>query len=331
MHRLRAISDVLADTDRQLATGESAMRVWHTGFPVLDHYLSGGVRGGELALLGGPQGLGKTALVLQLLRNTVTEGNVGVYFSYEHDAHTLLQRLVALEAAEVAGLDAPPLREIRAVMEDVKGTGVGTLAERLARIGADEALRRVAAYGDRLLIHRSTGATGLDEIRKVALETAERTGDSPLLAVDYLQKVAVNDFDGTEMELVTRIVEGLKDLALDLNVPVLSVVAAEKEGLVTGKRLRVHHLRGSSALAYEPDIVLIMNEKFDVVARQHLVYDITKAERFHNWVVISIEKNRSGVDKVDVEFRKMFEHGLFDAAGGQLVAEQLVDERIFVE
>jgi len=45
---------------------------------------------------------------------------------------------------------------------------------------------------------------------------------------------------------------------------------------------------------------------------------------------MTIEKNRNGVDKVDLEFRKRFDQGRFDTGGGY-VAEQLNDERIFVE
>ena len=65
--------------------------------------------------------------------------------------------------------------------------------------------------------------------------------------------------------------------------------------MAAGKRLRVHHLRGSSALAYEADVVLLMNDKYDVVARHHLVYDVGNAERFRNWAVMTIEKNRGGM------------------------------------
>jgi len=329
--QLRPISDVLAEANERLSVGESAAaKVWPTGFPMLDTYLAGGLRSGELTLLGGPQGLGKTSFVLQMLRHIVSTGGVGVYFSYEHDAPTVLQRLVALEAAERYGLDAPPLKVIRQAMEAHDGRP-GSLVDRLAAIGIADAVHAVAAYGDRLLVHRSTGsATGVDEIKKVALEVIERTGQPPLLVVDYLQKVAVKDHPGDEMELVTLIVEGLKDLALDNDVPVFAIVAADKEGLVTGKRLRINNLRGSSALAYEPDVVLIMNEKYDVVARHHLVYDVGNAERFHNWAVITIEKNRSGPDRVDIEFMKRFDQGRFDSAGRR-VSEQLVDERVFTE
>ncbi|HKA68132.1 MAG TPA: DnaB-like helicase C-terminal domain-containing protein, partial [Actinomycetes bacterium] len=133
-----------------------------------------------------------------------------------------------------------------------------------------------------------------------------------------------------EDERVTLVVEGLKDLALEFGLPVLAVVAADREGTSPGVRLRIHNLRGSTALGYEADVVLLLNEKYDVVARHHLVYDIGNAERFRSYAVVSLEKNRSGVAHVDLEFRKRFEQGRFEA-DGKLVAERLVDERVFTE
>ena len=41
----------------------------------------------------------------------------------------------------------------------------------------------------------------------------------------------------------------------------IAIVAADKEGLKAA-RLRNHHLRGSSAINYEADIILILNEKY---------------------------------------------------------------------
>jgi replicative DNA helicase len=208
----------------------------------------------------------------------------------------------------------------------------GSLADRLSNaVGGAEAVRTVENYAERLLVHRSTGTTtSVETIRKVTQQVAEHTGKAPLVVVDYLQKVYVPSGSELEEERVTKIVEGLKDLALEMEVPVFAVVAADKEGLVAGRRLRVHNLRGSSALAYEADVVLLMNDKYDVVARHHLVYDVGNAERFRNWVVVSIEKNRSGLDKIDLEFRKRFDQGRFESDGNP-VAEQLVDERVFVE
>ena len=94
--------------------------------------------------------------------------------------------------------------------------------------------------------------------------------------------------------------------------------------------MRTHHLRGSSALAYEADVILVLSNKFDVVARHHLTYDLGNAERFRQWAVLSVEKNRFGRDGVDLEYRKRFEQGRFEAEGRE-VTEQLIDDRIFTE
>jgi replicative DNA helicase len=327
--QLVTLRGVLDEAETAVRSGRSALgRSWPTGFDLLDSYLGGGLHAGELTLLGGPQGLGKTTLALQVLRNVVANGGSGLYFSFEHDPGTILQRFIALEAAQLAGPEGAPLRRVRDAM---RGDGSdASLADRLAKItGGEGAIAAVSDYGDRLRIHRSSGArTTVDVIEQLVSKVSK--DDLPLVVVDYLQKVAVPDAQAAEDERVTLVVEALKDLALAAGVPVLSVVAADKQGLVAGKRLRIGHLRGSSALAYEPDVVLVLNEKFDVVARHHLVYDVGNAERFHEWVVLTIEKNRGGLDHIDLELRKRFAQGCFEVAP-QPVAEQLVDERVFVE
>ena len=328
---LTSITDVLAATDASLGRGVSAgARVTPTGFPPLDTYLGGGLRAGELCLLGGPQGLGKTTMALQIARNAVQAGASAVYISFEHDAATMLERLVALEAGELLGVEGLPLRRVREAMEATNQNA--TLSERLSGApGGAEAVAAVREYADQLLLHRALGSrTDLPEIAAVVTEATNRSGQIPFVVVDYLQKVFVDSPETHEDERAAVVVQGLKDLALELEVPVLAVVAADKAGIQAGRRLRVHHLRGTSALAYEADVVLVLNDKFDVVARHHLVYDVTNAERFRDYVVMTIEKNRSGLDKIDLEFRKRFEQSRFEVDGHDVV-EQLVDERVFVD
>jgi replicative DNA helicase len=330
---LRALDEVLDTADASLTKGESAAgKAWPTGFSPLDAYLSGGVRSGELVLVGGPQGFGKTTWVLQVLRNIVAGGDHGVYFSYEHDEYTILERLLALEAGLIYGAEAVGLRRIRSALEAVDGRGDLALDARLANTnGGQEALQAVRQYSKRLFFARANGSTtDLREIAARAEQIKEATGYAPVVVVDYLQKVPVPDGPSLEEERITMVAEGLKDLALRLQCPIIAIVAAEREGLVAGKRLRVNNLRGSSALAYEPDVILLMNDKYDVVARHHLVFDVGNAERFRSWAVMTIEKNRSGLDKIDLEFQKHFEQGRFETKGN-VVSEQLVDERVFVD
>ena len=331
--RLQSLHSVLEETNGRLkAGGVAGARVWPSGFGALDKALTGGFRSGELVLLGGPQGLGKTTFALQVMRNLIASSHSAVYFSFEHDNHTLLERLIAMEAAEIAGPTAVPLHRVRQAFE-ARHSSEQTLEGRLGGTeGGVEAVRALQDYARRLHLHRSSGSdTDVETMRQVIETIREDTGQRPFVVVDYLQKV---HFAGaaplSEDDRVTVVVEGLKDLALELSVPVLAIVAADKSGLAAGKRMRVQDLRGSSALAYEADVVLILNDKFDVVARHHLIYNLASAERFRSWVVMTIEKNRNGVDKVDLEFRKRFEQSRFEPAGGA-VTEQLIDERIFVD
>ena len=324
---LRSLASLLDDTDSALRRGGSAgVSVWSSGFPVLDDTLTGGFRSGELVLLGGPQGNGKTTIGLQFVRNAVAAGRTALFFSYEHEAHTLFERLVSMEAAERIPGEVATVHEVRRALESEAG-GL-TLEDVLTPLpGALAALFSLADFGERLHIHESNATTTLPEIRRIVDEVAQQTGEAPLVLVDYLQKVPIRD--ARDGDPVTAAAEGLKELALEASLPVVAVAAADKASLGAGRRMRIHDLRGSSALAYESDIVLILSEKVDIVARDHLIYDLGNAQRFSDWCVVTVEKNRHGRAGVELEFHKDFTHGRFHT-DGQEVKERLIDERVFV-
>ena len=327
--RLRSLGDVLTETDEKLRLGETAgARVWPTGFDALDTALTGGFRSGELVLIGGPQGLGKTAMALQMLRNAVAANRSAVLFTYEHDAHSILERLIAIEAGAIKGIEGVGLTKIRAGFE-ARHSRARSMRERFAEtIGGAEAVEALESYAQRLHVHTSSGMhTTLDAIRTAVAEVVESDGRPPLVLVDYLQKVPVPGVTNEE-DRISVVVERLKDMSLELGVPVVAIVAADKSSLVAGRRMRVNDLRGSSALAYEADVVLILNDKYDIVAKHHLVYHLGNAERFRHWVVMSIEKNRNGADHLELEFQKRFEQGRFEPEG-RVVEEQLIEERVF--
>ena len=331
--RLQSLHSFLEETNVLLKAGEVAgAKVWPSGFVALDKALTGGFRSGELVLVAGPQGRGKTTFALQVMRNLIASNRTAVYFSFQHENHSVLERLIAMEAAEIAGPTAVPLHRVRQAFEAGHGLKQTLEARLVGTEGGVEAVRAIQSYSRRLHLHRSNGSdTDVEAMRQVIETIREDTGQIPFVVVDYLQKVHVPAHSGlTEDERATVVVEALKDLAMELSLPVLAIVAADRSGLAAGKRMRVQDLRGSSALAYEPDVVLILNDKYDVVARQHLIYNLANADRFRGWVVMTIEKNRGGVDKVDLEFLKRFSQARFEPIGG-FVVEQLIDERIFVD
>ena len=332
----RSVLDVLTSLNERVATGAIEELVpMATGFLPLDKTLGGGLRPGELTLIGGGQGSGKTTMALQMARNMAASGQSTVlYVCYEHSEEYLVQRLVSMESA----LGQLPQRTGAVKTQDVKREVVGSYAASAqagtrAKLGANPRLRpsleRIARYGSNLFLMRGTAThSTVERLREIVAEHQSGGEFKRLvLFVDYLQKVPVLPEPRDEEEKVTRIVSGLKDIALSLEIPVVAIVAADREGL-KASRVRHHHLRGSSAINYEADIILILNEKYNIVAKVNIEFNPYQAQRFRDWVILSVEKNRGGQNSVDLEFQKHFEFSCFDA-NGRSVQEKLIEERLY--
>jgi replicative DNA helicase len=299
-----------------------------TGFDPLDGVLDGGLRVGDLLLLGGRPGVGKTVAALQWARNVARNGDRAIFVCYEHGSDTLLTRLIMAELGElVTSDDLARVDRLRLAVRDLAGGA--TTPDQLAGIDPmlAEAHARVQEYAERLwLVRGSATGTGLQELDALVGELASsRTA----IFVDYLQKVAVRPRAVDEAERVTRVADGLKELALSRGVAVVAPVAADRAGL-TARRMRMHNLRGSAALAHEADVVITLNEKFLAVSKVHLAYHAARAATFHQYVVFSVEKNREGPSDANLEFRKDFPCYRFETHG-RVVAEQHVHDVLYEE
>jgi replicative DNA helicase len=315
--------ETLEGTLRDRAAEQSP--TFPTGFSILDEILGGGLRAGELILLGGPPGVGKTICALQWARNIAASGRKAVFACYEHEPATLLSRLLALEAGQI-GVDRAVRRSVDELLATTGPSGRGLRETLEATELGTRALRSMERYADNLILVRASGShTDLDALREVVEPLAEPEA-RPALFVDYLQKIPIHPEPATEAEKVRRTVEAMKDLALDFNIPVVMTSAVDAAGL-QASRLRMFHLRGSTAVAFEADVVLMLNDKHKAVSKVHLSYDALRARSFREWIVMSIEKNRGGPNLIDLEFRKDFAHFRLDPDGG-IVAERLVSEHL---
>jgi replicative DNA helicase len=331
-NQLQTVGAVLGQLDDQIRSGEAQELVpIPTTFHVLDRVLTGGIRPGDLVLIGGMPGVGKTILTLQWARNIAMAGNTALYLCYEHEESALLGRLLALELGELPhSNDDMEMEKLRyGIQEVAAGSGRGLTDVLESEELMQRAFERVESYKDNLWLMKASGAhTGLGEIED-AIKDHINKGQRLVVFVDYLQKVSVRPEPPDEEEKVTRVVETLKDLALTYKIPIVCVVAADKEGLKS-RRLRLHHLRGSSALMYEADVAVLLNDKFNCVSKVHLAYDPVRAETFKQYAIFSLEKNRGGPNLIDMEFKKDFLYYRFDPIGG-VVQEKLIDERIHEE
>ena len=300
----RTVASVLDDLD----AGHLRARptTFPTGMHPLDHVLEGGLHSQDLTLVEGSPGVGKTIATLQWARHVASQGLPAVYACYEHDEGSLLARLLILEISEIEGADDPSaLAEFRRLIRTVGSGDIDFATAVHENHFLRGAYERVDAYASKLELLRASGVhTGLAELERILTNRPE---DDVILFVDYLQKVPVGQLSIDDAEKVTRIAEGLKEIALKQDAAIVAIVAGDREALTT-RRLRLHHLRGSSALAYEADVAIMLNPKFEAVSKVHSAYDPVRAETFKRQVVFSIEKNREGPASLNLEFVTDFEH-----------------------
>jgi replicative DNA helicase len=326
--------DSMTDLEAEVANGTAnRLRPLPTGFTPLDDVLNGGLRPGELLVIGGPAGVGKTIWGLQVARNVVRAdpSAAAMYICYEHDRSHLVSRLLCLESAE-AGYrdDALTLRKINDLSQNA-ADGAGLLSRLRQNRRYATLVDAMQTYGERLMLVKASGdLSTLGEVRRWVEEALAASQGRLLVVVDYLQKIPV-DFRTLEpeTEVTTFLTQGLKEMAMALRIPVIAIAASDRMGL-KAKRMRLFDLRGSSALQYEADIGLILNNKFAIVSREHMVYNPSQAGEMRNWVVMTVEKNRAGRNAVDMEY-------LLDAAHfrmvstGDFVRERLVDDKVILE
>ena len=312
----------LGDVRAQAFQADRHRRVLRTGYIALDRALVGGVRTQNLTVIGGLPGAGKTVAILQWARTMALNGETVLIACYEHDERTMMDRLLLMELGELA--DEISYDQLTAAREGLRDVAAGDrkLDEVVASEPAlQEATDRMAAYEHGILFVRTSAATTTVQ----ALESLCAAYRATVLMVDYLQKVPTDPWLDDDRMRVMVVAQGLKDLAMRRDVAVVAIAIADRRGL-DAQRLRTKHLEGSSTITYEADAVLLLNTKYDVVHRNHIVYDPEKAKAFHRWTVWSIEKHRDGADNIDIQLEKDFRHYRFHVEGDS-VAEQLIDER----
>jgi replicative DNA helicase len=296
-----------------------------TGFSPLDMVLAGGFQPEELVILGGRPGVGKTVALLQFARAAASACRPVAIVSYEHSPQSMMRRLIAAEIASVAqGTVGPSHMAVirRAVRDHAEGRidrrefmgthpCVGEAMDRLHRDGPFLSLMR----GDA----NRTDAAAIEAMTEVEL------GSEGVVVVDYLQKVPIpTAIAGQGDSRVGEVASLLKDIAMKHRSVIVAASAANDAGMAE-RRLRMWGLRGSAALAHEADVAILMNDKFDIVSRNHSAFDTTLLDRYRSSVVFTIEKYRDGPAPVHLEFDKEFADFRFDP-DGDFVGEQIIGD-----
>lgn len=252
---IRRIGDVSAESVAQIAADIAAERKPGvlTGLWEFDNTI-GSLHRSEMIVLAARPSIGKTALALQIAEHVATKGKTSLVVSLEMRDRELVDRLLAKHS----GVDS---RKMRA---------------RVIRENDMISLRSAsAAFQDLPLFIFAPPAATMSQIRAAARLQASR-GELSLLVVDYIGLVKSTERFRPRNEQVAEISASLKELAKELDVPVLVLSQLNREAET--QRPALSNLRESGSIEQDADVVMFLH----------------KESRDSREAQLIVEKNRNG-------------------------------------
>lgn len=212
-----------------------------TGFKDLDDTLAG-MQDSNLIILAARPGMGKTAFALNIAHYAAMQGQVPVgIFSLEMSKEELVDRLLVSQA----DIDAWRLKTGRLEPDDFSrlSDAMGVLAD--APIYIDD----------------TPGLSVLEMRTKARRLKAEH--NLKLLVVDYLQLIRGRGLENRNVE-VGEISQGLKNLARELKIPVLSLAQLSRAIEHRGTKVpQLADLRESGSIEQDADVVMFLYREND--------------------------------------------------------------------
>lgn len=266
-HKFVPIKDELVEAwerlDR-LHSDNNGMRGIPTGFTSIDDKLSG-FQKSDLIILAARPSMGKTSLALDIARQAAVNHNIPVgIFSLEMSSQQLVDRMLSAQA----NVDAWKLRTGKLSRQD----DFQAIRESLDK------LNKAPIYID------DQPGNNILKMRSIARRLKSEKGLG-LIVVDYLQlMVPTQTKNDNVVQQVTEISRSLKNLARELDVPVLALSQLSRAVEQRGGRPRLSDLRDSGSIEQDADVVMFIH-------REDKYKD--ESERT-NIAEILIEKHRNG-------------------------------------
>lgn len=216
-----------------------------SGIAALDELLGGGFKPARLYFVGGRPGDGKSALARTATRNAARAGFPALMFSREMPN----QETIEGHLSAVSGVSAFDISSARINMEVFK---------RLQKAGGDTLYEAPLWLDDRSAtierICASTRRWHAMEVRKLG---PKHLG---IMVLDYLQlaRLAKSRSNANREQVVAEMSRAMKELAMELNVPVVVLSQLKREAEERGGRPIPSDLRESGALEQDGDVILFV-------------------------------------------------------------------------
>lgn len=268
-HKFIELKDTLVEAWERidkLHNTKDEMRGIPTGFHALDNKLAG-FQKSDLIILAARPSMGKTSLALDIARMSAINHKVPVgIFSLEMSSQQLVDRMLAAESQ----VDSWKIRTGQNLSVDNDFKAIRDAMDRLSQ---------APIYID------DQPANNILKMRAVARRLKSEKGLG-LIIVDYLQLMVPTQSRNSDnvVQQVTEISRSLKQLARELEVPVLALSQLSRAVEQRGGEPRLSDLRDSGSIEQDADVVMFI----------HREDKLNKDSARPNIAKIMIEKHRNG-------------------------------------
>jgi len=214
-----------------------------TPFPGLTKKL-GGLRNGEVYVIGARSGQGKTSLALQFAGTALSQRTSVLMFSMEMGYRDCFQRMAAIQAR----VDLSAYRRLKR-----RDQGSVLLAE------YEEALRESTSRLARAPMYCTTKTGVTPEFLIEESKRMKAQAGIGLVIIDHMQLMGSTGKQKSEYEKFTSISRATKEIAVELDVPLILVSQVSRTNATERRtELEMNDLRGTGAIEEDAAGVLML-------------------------------------------------------------------------
>lgn len=269
-----------AEADDAAAQWDNAFDAWEaeienpqeivtipTPWDDLNDILTGGLKSSRLYTFGARPGDGKSIAILNVAEYAAQQGFGVAVFSLELDKHEVMSRMIAAGARADYGqitrgqIDQYNRDLIREYREQMQGQNLVIVDK--PEFSLDQLARQCRAL--------------------------KRTNAIDLIVVDYLQ-IITGDPRLPRIEQLRRISWGLKSLAKELRIPIVTAAQLNRNAATDDKRPTKNELRESGSIENDSDAVIL------------LYHELFQGRKQTGEIELIVDKNRVGREGVVTEF-----------------------------
>ncbi len=229
----------LSELKERLESDQSIIGI-SSGYPLLDE-MTAGFKPGDMIVLAGRPGMGKTSFALNMALEIAKTGNTVAFFSLEMPSSQLLNRIIATECCI---------------------NSKNFLTGRMEKDELNRLWHNIDDISKLPIFIDDTSSCSISDVRSKAKKIKKDSGRLDAIFIDYLQLMQSTVFKDDRVRQVEHISRNIKLFAKDMGIPIVALAQLSRNvESRTSKIPMLSDLRDSGAIEQDADLVMFIHRE----------------------------------------------------------------------